>query len=323
MIRTINDLAKQSQIILPGINEGEILTGSSEPEKIANFYLEQSPLTKIVVVKLGADGAFVKLKNGEQYFVSGFKVAKVVSKADSRPTANPSPAPTVSTTFATLNPETKYCSPFFNLLVNKVIQSGVVSVVRAESGEKALKIVEAVISGGITSIELTYSVPRANEVISDLVAKYLGTDVVIGAGTVLDPTSARLAIVAGAQFIVSPSFNKEVAKICNLYQIPYVPGILTPLEAQKALEYGSELIKLFPGDITGPKMIKDLKGPFPYINILPSGGVNVDNVAEWFAAGAVAVSAGGGVTAPAANNNYSGVTENAKKFMAAFKAAKK
>ena len=205
-------------------------------------------------------------------------------------------------------------------LLNKVIQSGVVSVVRAESGEKALKIVEAVISGGITSIELTYSVPRANEVISDLVAKYLGTDVVIGAGTVLDPTSARLAIVAGAQFIVSPSFNKEVAKICNLYQIP---GILTPLEAQKALEYGSELIKLFPGDITGPKMIKDLKGPFPYINILPSGGVNVDNVAEWFAAGAVAVSAGGGVTAPAANNNYSGVTENAKKFMAAFKAAKK
>ena len=124
-------------------------------------------------------------------------------------------------------------------LLNKVIQSGVVSVVRAESGEKALKIVEAVISGGITSIELTYSVPRANEVISDLVAKYLGTDVVIGAGTVLDPTSARLAIVAGAQFIVSPSFNKEVAKICNLYQIPYVPGILTPLEAQKALEYES------------------------------------------------------------------------------------
>lgn len=208
-------------------------------------------------------------------------------------------------------------------LLNKVIQSGVVSVVRAESGEKALKIVEAVVSGGITSIELTYSVQRANEVISDLVAKYLGTDVVIGAGTVLDPTSARLAIVAGAQFIVSPSFNKEVAKICNLYQIPYVPGILTPLEAQKALEYGSELIKLFPGDITGSKMIKDLKGPFPYINILPSGGVNVDNVAEWFAAGAVAVSAGGGVTAPAANNNYSGVTENAKKFMAAFKAAKK
>ncbi|RZI48862.1 bifunctional 2-keto-4-hydroxyglutarate aldolase/2-keto-3-deoxy-6-phosphogluconate aldolase [Lactococcus kimchii] len=206
-------------------------------------------------------------------------------------------------------------------LLNKVIKSGVVSVVRADSAQKALQMVEAIVAGGIKSIELTYSVPKANDVIAELVEKYAGTDVVIGAGTVLDPTSARLAIVAGAQFIVSPSFNKEVAKICNLYQIPYVPGVLTPKEAQIALEYGSELIKLFPGDITGPKMIKDLKGPFPYINILPSGGVTVDNVADWFAAGAVAVSAGGGVTAPAAKGDYAGVTANAQKFMAAFEAA--
>lgn len=206
-------------------------------------------------------------------------------------------------------------------LLNKVIKSGVVSVVRADSAQKALQMVEAIVAGGIKSIELTYSVPKANDVIAELVEKYQGTEVVIGAGTVLDPTSARLAIVAGAQFIVSPSFNKEVAKICNLYQIPYVPGVLTPKEAQIALEYGSELIKLFPGDITGPKMIKDLKGPFPYINILPSGGVTVDNVADWFAAGAVAVSAGGGVTAPAEKGDYAGVTANAEKFMAAFGAA--
>ena len=208
-------------------------------------------------------------------------------------------------------------------LLEKVLKSGVVSVVRADSPEKAIKIVEAVVAGGITSIELTYSVPKANDVIAELVEKYQGTNVVIGAGTVLDPTSARLAIIAGAQFVVSPSFNVEVAKICNLYQIPYVPGILTPKEAQIALEYGSELIKLFPGDITGPKMIKDLKGPFPYINILPSGGVNVDNVADWFAAGAAAVSAGGGVTAPALTGDYAAVTENAKKFIAAFEEAQK
>ncbi|AYG00683.1 bifunctional 2-keto-4-hydroxyglutarate aldolase/2-keto-3-deoxy-6-phosphogluconate aldolase [Lactococcus allomyrinae] len=208
-------------------------------------------------------------------------------------------------------------------LLEKVLKSGVVSVVRSDSPEKAIKIVEAVVSGGITSIELTYSVPKANDVIAELVEKYQGTNVVIGAGTVLDPTSARLAIIAGAQFVVSPSFNVEVAKICNLYQIPYVPGILTPKEAQIALEYGSELIKLFPGDITGPKMIKDLKGPFPYINILPSGGVNVDNVADWFEAGAAAVSAGGGVTAPALTDDYAAVTENAKKFIAAFEEAKK
>ncbi|BDM76406.1 MULTISPECIES: bifunctional 4-hydroxy-2-oxoglutarate aldolase/2-dehydro-3-deoxy-phosphogluconate aldolase [Lactococcus] len=208
-------------------------------------------------------------------------------------------------------------------LLEKLIKSGVVSVVRAESAEDAVKIVEAVVDGGIKSIELTYSVPRANDVIADLVATYAGTDVMIGAGTVLEATSARLAIIAGAQFIVSPTFNKEVAKICNLYQIPYIPGVMTPLEAQTAMEYGSELIKLFPGDITGPAMIKDLKGPFPYINVMPSGGVNESNVAEWFKVGATAVSAGGGVTAPALTGDYAGVKVNAEKFMRAYKAVGK
>ncbi|WP_276420766.1 bifunctional 4-hydroxy-2-oxoglutarate aldolase/2-dehydro-3-deoxy-phosphogluconate aldolase [Lactococcus garvieae] len=208
-------------------------------------------------------------------------------------------------------------------LLEKLIKSGVVSVVRADSAEDAVKIVEAVVDGGIKSIELTYSVPRANDVIADLVATYAGTDVMIGAGTVLEATSARLAIIAGAQFIVSPTFNKEVAKICNLYQIPYIPGVMTPLEAQTAMEYGSELIKLFPGDITGPAMIKDLKGPFPYINVMPSGGVNESNVAEWFKVGATAVSAGGGVTAPALTGDYAGVKVNAEKFMRAYKAVGK
>ena len=205
-------------------------------------------------------------------------------------------------------------------LLEKVIKSGVVSVVRADSAEDAVKIVEAVVDGGIKSIELTYSVPRANDVIADLVATYAGTDVMIGAGTVLEATSARLAIIAGAQFIVSPTFNKEVAKICNLYQIPYIPGVMTPLEAQTAMEYGSELIKLFPGDIAGAAMIKDLKGPFPYINVMPSGGVNESNVAEWFKVGATAVSAGGGVTAPALTGDFVGVKVNAEKFMRAYEA---
>lgn len=208
-------------------------------------------------------------------------------------------------------------------IINKMVASGVVSVVRADSPEKAIKLVEAVVAGGIKSIELTYSVPGANAVIAELVAKYAGTDVVVGAGTVLEPTSARLAIVAGAQFIVSPSFDKEVAKICNLYQIPYVPGVLTPKEAVEALKYGSEIIKLFPGDIATPSMIKDLKGPFPYINVMPSGGVSAENVGDWFKAGAIAVSAGGGVTRPAETGDYAGVTENARQFMAAFEVAKK
>lgn len=208
-------------------------------------------------------------------------------------------------------------------LLEKVIKSGVVSVVSADSAEDAVKIVEAVVDGGIKSIELTYSVPRANDVIADLVATYAGTDVMIGAGTVLEATSARLAIIAGAQFIVSPTFNKEVAKICNLYQIPYIPGVMTPLEAQTAMEYGSELIKLFPGDIAGAAMIKDLKGPFPYINVMPSGGVNESNVAEWFKVGATAVSAGGGVTSPALTGDFAGVKVNAEKFMRAYEAVGK
>lgn len=203
-------------------------------------------------------------------------------------------------------------------IISRLVESGVVSVVRADSPEKAIKIVDSVVNGGIKAIELTYSVPQANKVIADLVEKYSETDILIGAGTVLDPSSARLAIVAGARFIVSPSFDKEVAKICNLYQIPYIPGVLTPREAGEALKYGSEIIKLFPGDIATPAMIKDLKGPYPYINVMPSGGVSSDNVGEWLKAGAVAVSSGGGVTRPAETGDYKAVTANAKEFMAAF-----
>lgn len=181
-------------------------------------------------------------------------------------------------------------------ILEKLVKAGVVSVVRANSGEKAIEIVDAVILGEVTAIELTYSIPRAHEVIADLVEKYSGTEVVIGAGTVLDAVSARLAILAGAQFIVSPCFDLEVAKLCNLYQIPYIPGFMTAKEAKIALEFGSEIIKLFPGDIAGCKMIKDLKGPFPQANIMPSGGVSIDNVGEWLKAGAVAVSAGSAMT---------------------------
>jgi len=206
-------------------------------------------------------------------------------------------------------------------LINKIVRFGVVSVVRANSPEKAKRLVEAVVEGGIKSIELTYSVPQANSVIADLVAQYAGSDVVIGAGTVLDTTSARLAIIAGAQFIVSPCFDKEVAKLCNLYQIPYIPGFTTPVEATEALKYGSEIVKLFPGDVATPAMIKDLKGPFPYINVMPSGGVSASNVSEWIQAGAVAVSAGGGVTASAEHGDYDAVVANARAFVLSFERA--
>ncbi|KKF55242.1 bifunctional 4-hydroxy-2-oxoglutarate aldolase/2-dehydro-3-deoxy-phosphogluconate aldolase [Streptococcus uberis] len=206
----------------------------------------------------------------------------------------------------------------YNIL-QQMINSGVVAVVRANSPEKATKIVDAIIDGGIKSIELTYSVPQANEVIKELKDKYKDKGIIIGAGTVLEPISARLAIIAGAQFIVSPCFDKEVAMLCNLYQVPYIPGVLTPSEVKIALEYGSEVIKLFPGDISGAKMIKDLKGPFPDLNILPSGGVNVDNIADWIKSGATMVSAGTSLSAPAEKDDFNQVSINAKTFLNSYR----
>lgn len=206
----------------------------------------------------------------------------------------------------------------YNIL-QQMINSGVVAVVRANSPEKATKIVDAIIDGGIKSIELTYSVPQANEVIKELKDKYKDKGIIIGAGTVLEPISARLAIIAGAQFIVSPCFDKEVAMLCNLYQVLYIPGVLTPSEVKIALEYGSEVIKLFPGDVSGAKMIKDLKGPFPDLNILPSGGVNVDNIADWIKSGATMVSAGTSLSAPAEKDDFNQVSINAKTFLNSYR----
>ncbi|GAX00269.1 bifunctional 2-keto-4-hydroxyglutarate aldolase/2-keto-3-deoxy-6-phosphogluconate aldolase [Secundilactobacillus mixtipabuli] len=206
------------------------------------------------------------------------------------------------------------------MLLNKLQHVGVISVVRAESPEKAEKIAEAVLNGGVMGIELTYTVPHADQVITDLVKKFAKTDAVIGAGTVLDATSARLAIIAGADFIVSPTFDIATAKMCNLYQVPYIPGVFTPTEAQLAMSYGSEVVKLFPGSLATPGAIKELKGPFPYISVMPSGGVTSENLSDWFEAGALVVGAGSNLVGPAQNNDFEGVTRNAQKYMVALRA---
>ena len=138
---------------------------------------------------------------------------------------------------------------------------------------------------------------------------------VIGAGTVLDATSARLAIMAGAGYIVSPTFDAAIAKLCNLYQIPYLPGCSTMTEMQRAIEAGSDIVKLFPASVAGPSMIKAVKAPFPQLNIMPTGGVSLDNLDQWFAAGAVCVGAGGNLVGPGATGDYDRVTENAKKYI--------
>ena len=208
-------------------------------------------------------------------------------------------------------------------VINKITESGLVAVVRAESKEKGQKIVDAVIKGGITSIEVTMTVPGAVDIIKELAAAYKDQDVLIGAGTVLDPETARACILAGAQFIVSPSFNPDTVKLCNRYAIAVMPGIMTVREAVSALELGCEILKVFPGSAFGPKIIGALRGPLPQANFMPTGGVSLENAADWIKGGAVALGTGSDLTKGAKTGDYALVTETAKKFVAAVQAAKK
>ncbi|MFT8394077.1 MAG: bifunctional 4-hydroxy-2-oxoglutarate aldolase/2-dehydro-3-deoxy-phosphogluconate aldolase [Liquorilactobacillus ghanensis] len=199
-------------------------------------------------------------------------------------------------------------------ILEKIVESGIVAVIRGESPQKAAKTAEAVIKGGVKGIELTFTVPQIDKVIAELSDKYHDSEVAVGAGTVLDATSARIAILAGAEFIVSPSFNIEVAKICNLYQIPYVPGCMTVTEVQTALSYGVDIIKLFPGSVTGSKMINAIHGPLPDVNIMPTGGVSLDNMEDWFKAGAIVVGTGSNLTGAADQDDFETVTTMAEKY---------
>ncbi|HRY77954.1 MAG TPA: bifunctional 2-keto-4-hydroxyglutarate aldolase/2-keto-3-deoxy-6-phosphogluconate aldolase [Candidatus Izemoplasmatales bacterium] len=202
-------------------------------------------------------------------------------------------------------------------ILKRITDVGVVAVVRAETPEEALKIGEACIAGGLPAIEVTFTVPDAPAVIAALAKRFSEKDLLIGAGTVLDAPTARAAILAGAQFVVSPGFDMETAKLCGRYQRPYLPGCLTPTEMIRATEAGCDIIKLFPGSAFGPAYVKAVRGPLPQIKIMPTGGVSLDNVSEWIRAGVVAVGVGGELTAPAKQGDFAKVTALAKAFVAA------
>ncbi|MDE6362197.1 MAG: bifunctional 2-keto-4-hydroxyglutarate aldolase/2-keto-3-deoxy-6-phosphogluconate aldolase [Clostridia bacterium] len=194
-------------------------------------------------------------------------------------------------------------------------RQGVVVVIRGNDLQEAIKTVEACYKGGIKVIEVTFTVPRADELIKTLVDKYAGSDMLVGAGTVLDPETARIAMLAGAQFIVSPSLNVDTIKLCNRYGVPVMSGVMTPTEAQTAMEYGVDILKLFPGDIAKPAGLKALKGPFPNANIMPTGGVSQDNVEEWFKVGAYAVGAGSFLTKDAKTGDFDKVEKTCRAFV--------
>ncbi len=195
-------------------------------------------------------------------------------------------------------------------VLNKVHELGIVPVIRANSIKEALDYCTALIDGGIDILEVTFTIPNALDVFKEL-KENLPESAILGAGTVMDPTTARLAILNGAKFIVSPGFNKEVAKICNLYQVPYMPGCMSFTEMTSALEYGVDLVKLFPGSLPGPSYVKAIHGPLPQANIMPTGGVSLDNLEEWFKAGVFSVGAGSNLV----KGSHDEIVEQSKKYI--------
>ena len=196
-------------------------------------------------------------------------------------------------------------------------ETGIVAIVRGTGIDSLLKVAESLKEGGVRVIEVTLNTPGAIEMIGELVKKY-GNEMLIGAGTVLDPETARLVILAGAKFVLGPTLNLEVSKLCKRYNTVYVPGVFTPTEIMTAWEAGAHVVKIFPAGSVGPRYIKELRGPLPQVEMMPVGGVTLDNAAEFIRAGAVALGIGGELVDRNAVDagRFDLLTEKARQFIA-------
>lgn len=205
-------------------------------------------------------------------------------------------------------------------MLNLLKQNYIFAVIRGKDFQDGIKIAEAAIEGGICNIEVTYTTPDASKVISSLSDKFKDSkNIIIGAGTVMNIETAKNAINSGAKFLVSPHFSQDIQKFSSQENLPYFPGCATTTEIVTALESGVKLIKIFPAGILGIAFIKDIRGPLPNIDVMPSGGVSLENIRQWKDAGACAVGLGGALTSSLKEKGYSGVTEMAKQFVNALK----
>lgn len=175
--------------------------------------------------------------------------------------------------------------------LQRVLNTGMVAIIRASSGEQLVNVARALYEGGIDVIEVTFTVPNAVEVLQ-AVHKDLGKKILLGAGTVLDPETARTAFLAGAQFLVSPTVNLEVIRMANRYDKLCMSGAYTPTEILTAWEAGADVVKVFPAEIGGPPYLKAIKGPLPQVRLMPTGGVNLETMHDFLKAGACAVGLG-------------------------------
>ena len=179
----------------------------------------------------------------------------------------------------------------------RVLDSCIVAVIRAESGDLLVDVAEALLAGGVDVMEVTFTVPRAVQVL-EKVADKLGKRVLLGAGTVLDTETCRAALLAGAEFIVSPAVNVQVIEMCKRYSKPIMPGAFTPTEVVTAWQAGADIVKIFPSEITGPRYLKALHGPLPHIRLMPTGGVNLETATDFLKAGACALGVGSSLVDP-------------------------
>lgn len=182
-------------------------------------------------------------------------------------------------------------------ILDRIKQLGLLAVIRGPSPETTVKMVEALIAGGVTGIEITYSTPNAEAVVKQLDSRY-GSKILLGMGTLTNPEQATCAKAAGARFLVSPICEPALVKAMVESGLLTMAGALTPSEVFQAYSLGTDVVKIFPGSLTGPSYIKALKGPFPYIPMMPTGGVSAANAADWFAAGVAAVGAGSELCPP-------------------------
>jgi len=209
-------------------------------------------------------------------------------------------------------------------VIDQITSIGLIPVVRAESSDIAMRAVEAIKEGGISVLEITMTVPGAIRVIEE-VARRFGSDALVGAGTVLDSETARACMLAGAQFIVSPALDLDTIACCHSYSVPVMPGAMTPSEVLTAWRAGADFVKVFPANaVGGPGYIKSLKGPFPQIALIPTGGVSLKTAADFITAGAAALGVGTDLvdTAAIRAGNAKLITERAKQFIEIVRSAR-
>lgn len=208
-------------------------------------------------------------------------------------------------------------------MLERIERSGVVAIVRLDDYTHAPEMARALADGGVEAIEFTYTNPAAGEAVRSTKA-VLGDDMMVGAGTVLDPETARAAILLGADFIVTPTLQVDTIRLCQRYSVPTVIGAFTPTEILTAWESGASIVKVFPASVGGPRYLKDVRGPLPHVKLMPTGGVSFENAGDFIAAGAVGVAAGSNLvdTETVSNKDWATLTERARRLVEAVRTAR-